>query len=57
MENNSIFDHFRRQKSNDNKAKSHPKIYFQINFDDYGAYLSIVDGKGKNIEVSPLEYL
>jgi len=56
MENNSIFEHFRRQKSGDSKAKTHPKIYFQINFDDYGAYLSIIDGKGKNIEVSYLGY-
>ncbi len=56
MENNSIFEHFRRQKSSDSKAKTHPKIYFQINFDDYGAYLLIVDGKGKNIEVSYLGY-
>jgi len=56
MENNSIFEHFRRQKSGDSKAKTHPKIYFQINFDDYGAYLSIVDKKGKNIEVSYLGY-
>jgi len=53
---NSIFEHFRRQKSSDNKAKTHPKIYFQINFDDYGAYLSVVDGKGKKVEVSYLGY-
>ncbi len=56
MENNSIFEHFRRQKSSDSKAKTHPKIYFQINFDDYGAYISIVDSKGKNIEVNYLGY-
>jgi len=56
MENNSIFEHFRRQKSGDSKAKTHPKIYFQIDFDEYGAYLAVVDGKGKKIEVSYLGY-
>ncbi len=56
MPENSVFEHFRRQKSGDTKAKTHPKIYFQINFDDYGAYLSIVDSKGKNIDVSYLGY-
>ena len=56
METNSIFEHFRRQKSGDSKAKTHPKVYFQIDFDDYGAYLSVVDGKGKQIEVNYLGY-
>ena len=56
MENNSIFEHFRRQKSGDSKAKTHPKVYFQIDFDDYGAYLVVVDGKGKQIEVNYLGY-
>ena len=56
MENSTIFEHFRRQKSPETKARTHPKIFFQIDFDDYGAFLSIVDGKGKEIEVNYLGY-
>ena len=56
MENNTIFEHFKRQKSGDTKAKTHPKIFFLIDFDEYGAFLNVVDAKGKNIEVSYLGY-
>lgn len=56
MQKGTIFEHFRRQKSFDSKARTHPKVYFQINFDDYGAYLSVVNDKGKPIEANYLGY-
>ncbi len=56
MEATDIFNHFRRKKTFDGKARTHPKIYFQILTDDYGAYLKVVDGKGKPIEANYLAY-
>jgi len=56
MQKGTIFEHFRRQKTFDSKARTHPKVYFQINFDDFGAYLLIVNDKGKPIEVNYLGY-
>lgn len=56
MEKNTIFDHFRRKKTFDGKTRTHAKVYFQIGIDDYGAHLTIVDGKGKPIEANYLAY-
>lgn len=56
MNRDSIFEHFRRQKSPETKGRTHPKICFQIAFDEYGAYLSVVDAKGKQIEANYLGY-
>jgi superfamily II DNA or RNA helicase len=56
MENKHFFEHFRRQRSFDNKARSHPNVFFQIDFDDHGAYLTVVDAKGRPIEANYLAY-
>ena len=56
MDQNSFFENFRRSKSFDSKARLHPKIYFLIDFDDFGAFLSVVDAKGKKIETDYLAY-
>lgn len=56
MKTNGIFEHFKRKKTFDGKARTHPKVYFQIDTDDYGAYLTVVDNKGKPIEANYLAY-
>ncbi len=56
METNGIFEHFRRKKTFDGKARTHPKIFFQISIDDDGAFLTVVDDKGKPIEANYLGY-
>jgi len=56
METNGIFNHFRRKKTFDGKARTHPNVFFQIAFDDYGAYLDVVDKKGNPIEANYLVY-
>jgi len=56
METKGIFDHFRRKKTFDGKVRTHPDVFFQIVFDDYGAYLDVVDKKGNPIEANYLSY-
>ncbi len=47
---NDLFGHFKRQTSFENKSRVHPKIYFQIDFDEYGAFLSVVDKKSNALQ-------
>ncbi len=56
MEKTNFFEHFRRQRTFETKSLSNPKIYFQINFDVYGAFLEVVDSKGKPVEANYLAY-
>ncbi len=56
MQNTDIFSQFRRKKTFDGKARTHPKVNFRILFDDYGAYLTVTDDKGKSIEANYLGY-
>ncbi|MEM9884509.1 MAG: DEAD/DEAH box helicase [Bacteroidota bacterium] len=57
MQNISVFDHFRRQSGQiKSKLQRVEEVYFQMLFDEFGAYLLIVDEKGKEVEVSYLNY-
>jgi len=56
MEFTNTFDHFRRKKRVDIKSKSHTDIFFKINLDQYGPYLSVVDKVGEVVEVNYLTY-
>ncbi|MEM6966202.1 MAG: hypothetical protein AAF573_15665 [Bacteroidota bacterium] len=56
MEETNFFTHFKRQKTFDKKARTHQKIFFQINIVEYGATLSVVDAKGNTIEPNYLSY-
>ncbi len=52
----SIFEHFQRQASFEVPSIASTSIYFQLNFDELGAFLKIVDRKGHEVEVSHLNY-
>lgn len=55
MENN-IFSIFRRGQEPQIRTKSIEEIFFRIDFDEYGAYVIVVDSKNKEVEVSYLNY-
>ena len=50
MEKTNFFKHFQRQKTFEKKISTFQKVYFQINFEEYGATLNVVDNKGKIIK-------
>ncbi|MEM9990716.1 MAG: hypothetical protein AAF738_03070, partial [Bacteroidota bacterium] len=53
---NNIFDHFRKQQHFRSELKNVDTLFFQIQFDEYGAFLDVVDKKGSPVEVSYLNY-
>lgn len=53
---NHLFEHFKRKTTLSSKTKTHPKIFFQIDFDKHGAFISVVNSKGKEIEANYLSY-
>ncbi|MEL6942417.1 MAG: hypothetical protein AAFO82_07100, partial [Bacteroidota bacterium] len=57
MQSSNIFEHFKRQNAQvKTRLDRVEEIYFQIQFDDFGAYIQTVDAKGKAVEVSYLNY-
>ncbi|MEM0993546.1 MAG: DEAD/DEAH box helicase [Bacteroidota bacterium] len=57
MQKTNVFDHFRRQSGQvKSKVQRVETVYFQIMFDDFGAYLQTVDEKANVVEVSYLNY-
>lgn len=51
-----IFDFFKKQPLKKEKAKTYKEVYFQIDFDEFGAFLEVTDEKGKPITTSYLNY-
>ena len=56
MEKTNFFKHFQRQKTFEKKTTTFQKVYFQINFKEYGAIINVVDSKGKTIKPNYLSY-
>ena len=56
MKKQELFEHFKRKKTFEGKAQTHPNVYFKIDRDDYGAFLQVTDGKGKEIKANYLGY-
>ncbi len=57
MPANDIFQHFKKpQQSRTQLHSKAQEIYFMIGFDDYGAFLEVVDEKAKPVNVSYEEY-
>jgi len=54
----SFFDQFRRSDNNFSSYKtfSSENIFFQINFDEYGAFILVVDKKGKEVNADYRSY-
>jgi len=52
----TLFDRFKRQAFQQKKHSAYAEVFFQINLDDHGASLAVVDTKGRPIEVSYLNY-
>ncbi|MFK8101130.1 MAG: SNF2-related protein [Saprospiraceae bacterium] len=50
MDNTNFFKHFQRSKNFEKQTENHPKIFFQIVFENYGASLSVVNQQGQEIE-------
>ncbi|MBX2926989.1 MAG: DEAD/DEAH box helicase [Saprospiraceae bacterium] len=50
------FDRFRRVSFQQKSPRSFAEVFFQISFDEFGAYLSVTDVKGKEVETSYLNY-
>ncbi len=51
-----IFDRLKRQTFQQKTLRAYEEVFFQINFDDYGASLAVVNRKGKPAETSYLNY-
>ncbi len=56
MQQLDVFQYFKRQQSGDSFTRSLDKIFFQIAFDDSGAFVSVVDKNGKPADVSYLNF-
>lgn len=55
FEKNGISDHFKRKARR--RTGNHPaQVYFQINFDDWGAYLSVIDKNGAELSPDYVNY-
>jgi SNF2 family DNA or RNA helicase len=52
----SFFEQFKRNNFQQRSNKVFENVFFQINFDAYGAFLSVTDGKGKPVETNYLHY-
>lgn len=53
----NVFDFFRKQnQSTRDQIVTVEKVFFKIDFDGFGAFLTVVDEKGKEVEVSYLHY-
>lgn len=51
-----LFDFFKKRPARKEKTKAYEEIYFQINFDAFGAFLQVTDGKGKPASTTYLSY-
>ncbi len=57
MQPTNVFDHFRKQSEQlRTSLQNIDYVFFQILFDNYGAYLKVVDKSGTEVEVSYLNY-
>lgn len=57
LESGQLFERFKRSALQPKEApKQHKDIFLQIKWDDYGAFLEIVNDQGKAIETSYLNY-
>ena len=45
-----LFEHFKRKKTVITKRPSISSVFFQMNFDNIGAYITVIDEQGKPIE-------
>lgn len=50
------FDQFKRTAFQQKAPKAYSEVFFQIHFDEFGASLSVTDGKGKPVSASYLNY-
>lgn len=55
MESN-IFNVFRRANEPQSRSRSVEEVFFRIELDEFGAFLTVVDEKNKPVEVSYLNY-
>ena len=53
---NALFDRFRRTGYQLKETRYHEEIHFRICFDDFGAYLTVTDTKGREINPNYLDY-
>jgi SNF2 family DNA or RNA helicase len=51
-----VFDRFKRHQVQVKTTRAYAEIFFQIKFDEYGAFLQVIDRKGKTAETSYLNY-
>jgi len=50
------FDRFKRTSFQQKTPRAYAEVFFQINFDEFGAFLLVVDAKGRMVETSYLNY-
>lgn len=55
-EQQNIFERLKRPSLQAKSAQAYTDVYFQIKFDDFGAFVDVVDKKGKPTETSYLNY-
>ena len=56
MESESIFEHFKKSKVSKFGSTNAEKIFFQLDFDEFGAFLAIVDEKLRPTKVDYINY-
>ncbi|MGB0930665.1 MAG: hypothetical protein ACPGVB_07815, partial [Chitinophagales bacterium] len=52
----NIFEHFKRQNQFDFRTQKPKNIFFQLDFDEFGAFISVTDDKHKEVTVNHLNY-
>ncbi|MEZ4886480.1 MAG: DEAD/DEAH box helicase [Chitinophagales bacterium] len=52
----NIFEHFKRQNQLDFRTQKPKNIFFQLDFDEFGAFISVTDDIGKEVTVNHLNY-
>ncbi len=50
------FERFKRATFQQKSSQAYAAVFFQIAFDDFGAFLLVVDAKGREVETSYLNY-
>ncbi len=53
---NNIFEHFKRKNQLDFRTQKPKNIFFQLDFDEFGAFVNVTDNKGKEVTVNYLNY-
>ncbi len=52
----NIFEHFKRKNQLDFRTQKPKNIFFQLDFDEFGAFIFVTDSKGKEVSVNYLNY-